>query len=379
MRHHRGKPALRIAALALAAALLASSAEAQIPVGEAPADSFRVFDADLGPAWIDVNDYPDEYRQSYTLFAQRCSKCHTLARPINSTLQGEEWIQYVNRMSRKPGSGISPKDAETIQAFLLFDSERRPRQAGTVDPEIAPFLHVSRELAGVDRFPASLQDIRAENDSLRVKVEGDVRLDLSRFLENGGGQDLVRWTRRTPNQGEIILHGAVSGEEGSATESEGGADAGIAAAVEEAIGGETDPTERAELLLDWMDEEIAREYREGTATPGEVLADPRGDATEFSRLFVAMARAAGFPARERLGFVARRTAFYVTTWAEIRIDGAWTPVDPFLGQLPADLTHIRLAVPDGDVSDWRADRVPGMDRLTLRVVMPASASAPAEG
>jgi transglutaminase-like putative cysteine protease len=70
--------------------------------------------------------------------------------------------------------------------------------------------------------------------------------------------------------------------------------------------------------------------------------------------------------------VGRRTAFYLHTWAEVWLNG-WVAVDPYLGQLPADLTHVRLAGPDGKpASDWAPGRIVGVERLQLRVTVPES-------
>jgi hypothetical protein len=334
----------------------------------APADTFRVFEADLGPAWIDVNAYPPEQQQAYALFAQKCSKCHTLARPVNSSMRGDEWTAYVGRMSRKAGSGISPKDGEGILRFLIFDSQRRARAAGAVDPELIPFLRVSQELCGVRRFPASKQDIRAEDGLLRVAIAGDPRLDLSRFVVSDEGQRLVKWAARTANRGELALQAAAPATAPKPAPVAPAADEALRRAAAGAVGSATDPREKAERILDWLDEKVAREYRQGTATPAAVLADRRGDATEFTRLFVAMAGACGLPARSRVGLVARRTGFFLHAWAEVWLAG-WTPVDPYLGQLPADLTHVRLVTPGDDaMAGWDARRVPGFDRLELRVV-----------
>ena len=54
---------------------------------------------------------PVELRADYAVFAQRCSKCHSLARPLNSGISDENfWSLYVARMRRQPGSGISQED-----------------------------------------------------------------------------------------------------------------------------------------------------------------------------------------------------------------------------------------------------------------------------
>ena len=76
---------------------------------------------------LDVAQLPEAVRPDYQLFARRCSKCHSLARPLGSGITDDEvWIAYVNRMRRQPGSGISPQDATPILRFLhYYASEQR--------------------------------------------------------------------------------------------------------------------------------------------------------------------------------------------------------------------------------------------------------------
>jgi transglutaminase-like putative cysteine protease len=80
----------------------------------------------------------------------------------------------------------------------------------------------------------------------------------------------------------------------------------------------------------------------------DVLRTRVGDCNEHTALYVAMARAAGLPARVSVGLVAVRNAFYYHAWPEVFVDegdgkGLWLPVDPTFNQFPADATHIRLA------------------------------------
>ncbi|MCR4375441.1 MAG: photosystem P840 reaction-center cytochrome c-551, partial [Acidobacteria bacterium] len=88
----------------------------------------RIAAYDKGPAKIDVSKYPADMQAGYKLFATRCSKCHTIARAINSEFVLEdEWERYVKRMMRKPGSGISANDGKIIYDFLAFDSKIRKK------------------------------------------------------------------------------------------------------------------------------------------------------------------------------------------------------------------------------------------------------------
>jgi hypothetical protein len=81
---------------------------------------------DKGPNTIDVSKYPKEMQESYALFAAKCSKCHSLARPINARVeQAEWWKDYVRKMMRKPGSGINQEAGKTIYQFLVFYHEQK--------------------------------------------------------------------------------------------------------------------------------------------------------------------------------------------------------------------------------------------------------------
>ena len=87
----------------------------------------ETYPADKGPNVIDVTTYSPKMQEAYELFIRKCSRCHTVARPINSNFTPEEWRKYVYRMMRKPGSGLTPKTAEEIIQFLIYDSEHREK------------------------------------------------------------------------------------------------------------------------------------------------------------------------------------------------------------------------------------------------------------
>lgn len=80
---------------------------------------------DKGPSKIDVKAYPAAMQKDYKLFESKCSKCHTIARPINTTMTREEWERYVKRMMHKPNSGISGSQGKDIFDFLAYDQQVR--------------------------------------------------------------------------------------------------------------------------------------------------------------------------------------------------------------------------------------------------------------
>ena len=70
---------------------------------------------------LDRTKLPEDVTSDYDLFARKCSKCHSLARPLQSGISDDEqWVMYVNRMRRQPGSGINYDDQEHILRFLRY-------------------------------------------------------------------------------------------------------------------------------------------------------------------------------------------------------------------------------------------------------------------
>lgn len=94
---------------------------------------------DKGPETIDVSKYPPELQKTYNLFRTKCSKCHTIARPINTTMSRAEWERYVKRMMHKPNSGISGGDGKRIFEFLVYDQQtRKDPNPGAFFPALSP-------------------------------------------------------------------------------------------------------------------------------------------------------------------------------------------------------------------------------------------------
>ena len=69
-----------------------------------------------------------------------------------------------------------------------------------------------------------------------------------------------------------------------------------------------------------------------------------GDCNEHAVLFAAMARAAYLPAKVEAGVVYLNGRFFYHAWNLVDLGrGDWITADALFNQLPADVTHIRLA------------------------------------
>jgi hypothetical protein len=77
------------------------------------------------------DQFAADQRPRYDMFAQKCTRCHELARPIAALMSGvtplsadkfdEEGIKkYVVKMMRKPNSGIVKEEARDLIQFLTY-------------------------------------------------------------------------------------------------------------------------------------------------------------------------------------------------------------------------------------------------------------------
>jgi hypothetical protein len=119
------------------------------------------------------------------------------------------------------------------------------------------------------------------------------------------------------------------------------------AQAKEIVGDEKDPIKVAGLLQKWVHDNLKKSYSDNAEDALTVLENKAGDCTEHTLLFVALARAAGLPARE-VGGVAfvgggEKPAFGWHAWAEIHDGEQWVTVDPTWGQVYVDATHIKFS------------------------------------
>lgn len=124
----------------------------------------------------------------------------------------------------------------------------------------------------------------------------------------------------------------------------------IAAAAKKILHGETDARKAVELLNQWVNAHVRDSFMVALPRSIDLLKDPRGDCKAHTILFTALARAAGIPTKMAMGVVMMSDGyFYYHAWPLVYLNG-WVPVDPTLGEFPADATHIILA--SGDLSNW---------------------------
>lgn len=143
----------------------------------------------------------------------------------------------------------------------------------------------------------------------------------------------------------------------------------IKAAAAQAIGDAKRFSEVVTKLTGFVFDYIKDEYVPAYSNALEALASARGDCTEHSVLFVALARALGIPARVAVGIAywPPGNGFGWHAWAEVYAAGRWYTVDPTWNQPVADATHVKLA--DGGPAE-QARIVMLLGRLQIRSLEP---------
>ena len=112
--------------------------------------------------------------------------------------------------------------------------------------------------------------------------------------------------------------------------------------AEQILGDAPDPPlTRARKLVDWVHTHIEKRPVLSLPDALSTLENRVGDCNEHAVLLAALARAAGIPTRLEAGLVYLKGRFYYHAWNLVYL-GKWVTADAVFGQLPADVSHLRL-------------------------------------
>jgi transglutaminase-like putative cysteine protease len=116
----------------------------------------------------------------------------------------------------------------------------------------------------------------------------------------------------------------------------------------EIVGQAKEPRQAISALNRWVADTVSEAVID-SHSPLETLESKQGNCQAHARLYTTLARAAGIPTRFVSGLVyLPGKGFLYHSWAESHA-GDWLAVDPTFGQLPADVTHLKLV--EGDTPD----------------------------
>jgi hypothetical protein len=111
-----------------------------------------------------------------------------------------------------------------------------------------------------------------------------------------------------------------------------------------ALGGASTARDSVRALTGWVGNRVRTDLSPtGFGTALNTLRTGQGAPDGKVRLFAALARAAGIPARVVRGLALRPEGAYAHAWAEVWI-GQWVAVDPVFGQFPAAGSLLRVGI-----------------------------------
>src|SRR5690606_32940489 len=186
--------------------------------------------------------------------------------------------------------------------------------------------------------------------SLRVRLRG---VELEGFDLAGGRQQLNGDTLTITREDESALRasyrlpwraGGEQAQELVATALVQSDDSRIIETARRIIGNTTDPVEAGRRINEWVYRTLKKDITLSVPSALQVLDAKQGDCNEHTVLYVALARAVGLPARTAVGVVHVDGRFYYHAWPEVWLCEEWYAVDPTLGQVPADASHLRFLI-----------------------------------
>ncbi|MBI4663351.1 MAG: transglutaminase domain-containing protein [Verrucomicrobia bacterium] len=231
---------------------------------------------------------------------------------------------------------------------LRAEEEPIARMPGTASFDMleASAIKVDKDLGD----PAKLESL-----TLRITGFGNRTMPVShrQRIKSRRGQTLtLELSRDRPADKPVPLTSAARAEFLKPTPTIQSDDEALRNQAEEIAGGEPDVLWKARRLQTWIYTNVRQTTAANASSALDVLRNRAGDCTELTLLFVALARAAGIPAREVGGvmYVNEGTPLFGWhAWAEIHDGRQWVGVDPTWNQVYVDAAHLKLSE---DSNDW---------------------------
>jgi hypothetical protein len=218
------------------------------------------------------------------------------------------------------------------EAFDIFSTTSVPVTRDLGDLDLIERLTLKINHIGDFEFPESFRQVlsRRQKDTAVLVISKDHLRQNGRSLDDGEKKKYLQSTSR------------VTADHPDMT--------GLAGKI---VGQAKDPIEKAVRLSRWVFANLSGDPSTNEESALDVLHNLDGDCTEHTLLFVALARAAGLPAREVGGLAysdIEGPAFSWHAWAEIHNGKQWVTVDPTWDQVLVDPGHIKLSVGDADLA-----------------------------
>ena len=300
-------------------------------------------------------------------------------RPVRITLLGEEELTIMGKsrrarklsvdfMGMKQIAWVDPDGSVLREEGILgIALERVTREEALAGLEGA----VSADLTEIASIPSS-KPIKgaAALKALKIRLEG---IQEGSFFLDGGRQiyrNGVLTIRRESPVDPSARSGVAAGDLGAFLKPTPFIQSDhpkIRQKLAEIVGPGDPDGVKADKLVAWVHKNIEKRPVLSVPNALETLENRIGDCNEHAVLLAAFARAAGLPAEVEAGVVYMRGRFFYHAWNVfyLRDRGGWVTADAVLGQMPADVTHVRFVRGE---ADRQLDLVGLIGRLKLEIL-----------
>jgi hypothetical protein len=283
-------------------------------------------------------------------------------RPVKVDVLSEETIQIMGRQERAKKVSVHfmgvPQFAWIGENGTVLKEEGplgiRLEQVTKDEALNKMTLSQSADLAEIVSIPANkiLHDV-SQLKELKIKIDGIEDVDKTRprgeFFLNGDRQSLKNNILTIRRESLSNLPSSIKGEKVfvdgktylESTPFIQSDHPEIQAKVREIVSPDDPAIVKAKKLVTWVDEKIQKRPVLSVPNALETLRYKVGDCNEHAVLLAALARASGIPAHVEAGLVYQKGRFYYHAWNVLYL-GTWITADSVMGQLPADVTHIRF-------------------------------------
>jgi hypothetical protein len=275
-------------------------------------------------------------------------------KPVKISVLAEETIPIMGREERAKKISVDfmgvqqtawiGKDGTALKEEGAFGIklEQVAREVALQDTPILP----GEDLAEVASIPANkFIDDSNRLQELRIRLEG---IENGSLFLDGGRQSLSKNILTVRKESLLGLGARTAGGEGEdrsislrSTPFIQSDHPEIQAKVREIVSRDDPDVVRAKKLVAWVNRNIQKRPVLSLPNALDVLRQRVGDCNEHAVLLAALARATGIPAQVEAGLVYQNGKFYYHAWNALYL-GSWITADSVMGQLPADVTHIRF-------------------------------------
>jgi transglutaminase-like putative cysteine protease/Tfp pilus assembly protein PilF len=256
------------------------------------------------------------------LFARAFHSQRFFATATAGTVEAKSSVS-MDREGRYAVAEIAPKADERVLTYATLE----PRGLAIDDPQRISrlALRVRAKVPGV--IERIKEDVNLPQQNVSAVSEHELILSVEPRRASGIGQ-----LKLPINEANLTQYLQATREIPSN-------DKNVVARAQEIAGKDRDAWSVAQKLAAWTHKNLEWKFV-ASADAAQTLATREADCSEFSQLYVAMARALGLPARVVSGLAYTGSSFGAHAWVEVWI-GRWVELDPTWGTDFVDATHIR--------------------------------------